>query len=285
MTPFLTRGVVGLPTFRFREWGELLRSSLPIALATVIGVVYLRFLTILMFQFTTETETGLFGTSARIIEAISGLPLLAFMVALPVMSTSRPGDRERLRAILQRMVEVGMVFAWMLVTFLFLGARPIIEILGGEEYRGAVPVLQIQSFALVGSLLAMACMMATIAMDLRRSIVAANVFALVTVVVLGVPSVLLWGAEGAAAATVVGDTAMGLSYWYLLGRTDASVRPNLSHIWKSVLATAVAIGVAELSGTPDLLATGIGLVVFGAVALLTRAVPKEVFHAMRSFRS
>ena len=286
LTPALAgRGVLGLPSFRFREWGELIKSSLPIALAAVVGVVYLRFLTILMFQFTTDTETGLFGTSARIIEAIGGLPLLAFMVALPVMSLSNEEDRERMRSIFQRMVEVGMVFSWLLVTFLFLGAKPIIEVVGGAEYAGAVPVLQIQSFALVGSLLAMACLMAAIAMDMRRTIIAANTFALVTVVVLGVPTVLLWGAQGAAAATVLGETAMGLGYWYLIGRADALNRPSLMHAWKPMLATGAAIAAAALSGADDAAATAIGLVVFSLIALATRAVPAEVFDAMRNFRS
>jgi O-antigen/teichoic acid export membrane protein len=282
LTPVLVgRALVGRPTFEPRAWGDLLRRSLPIALASVIGVIYLRFLTIIMFQFTSETETGLFGTSARIIEAIGGVPLLAFMVALPVMSLSNDEDRERLRGILQRMAEVGLIGSCFLVTGLVLGARPIIEIVGGPEYEDAIPVLQIQSFALVGGLLAMASLMAAIARDQRRTILVANTSALVSVVVVGIPAVLLGGAKGAALATVVGESALGLGYWYLLGRHDHADRPQLGHAWRSLLALAAGLGVGLLSGLGDVTRTAVGLAVFTLVALAIRAVPREVFDAFR----
>lgn len=281
ITPLVTgRAVLGLPSFRIFEWGDLIKKALPIALAAIVGVIYLRFLTILMYQFSTETETGLFGTAARIVEAVSGIPLLAFMVALPALSVADDANRERTRELFQKMCEVGMIASWMIATALFIGARPIIEVLGGTEYLGAVPVLQIQCFALVGSLLAIACLMAAIAMDMRKTIVSANTLALVTVVAIGVPSVLLWGAEGAAAATVVGEAMLGLGYVWLIGREDKTVQPSLTHTWKGMLATGVAIGVAELSGTGDVIATIIGLIVFTIIALLTRAVPPEVFDAL-----
>jgi O-antigen/teichoic acid export membrane protein len=282
LTPMLAGpALVGRPTFEMRAWGDLLSRSLPIAFASVIGVIYTRFLVIIMFQLTSDRETGLFGTSARILEAIGGLPLLAFMVALPVMSLSSDEQSGRLRGILQRMVETGMLGACFLVTGLVLGARPIIEVVGGAEYEGAISVLQIQSFALVGSLLAMACMMAAIAMDRRRTILVANTTALVSVVVLGVPAVLLWGARGAALATVVGESALGLGYWYLLGRRDSAVRPSLGHSWKGLLALVAGLCFALLSGLGDVARTGVGLAVFIVVALVTRAVPPEVFEALR----
>jgi O-antigen/teichoic acid export membrane protein len=282
LTPILVgRALVGRPTFEPHAWGLLLRHSLPIAFASVIGIIYLRFLAIIMFQFTSDTETGLFGTSARIIESIGGLPLLAFMVALPVMSLSNDEDRERLRGILQRMVDVGFLGSCLLVTGLVLGARPIIEIVGGSEYEGAIRVLQIQSFALVGSLLAMACLMAAIARDQRRTILIANTGALVSVVVLGIPAVLLWGAQGAAFATVAGESALGIGYWYLLGRKDSADRPRLGHSWKGLLGLVAGLSVALLSGLGDVARTGIGLAVFALVALVTRAVPPEVFEAFR----
>jgi O-antigen/teichoic acid export membrane protein len=285
LTPIVAgHAFVGRPTFEPRAWGVLLRRSLPIALASVIGVIYLRFLVIIMFQFTSDRETGLFGTSARIVEAIGGLPLLAFMVALPVMSLSNDEDKERLRLIVQRMVDIGFLGSCFLVTGLVLGARPIILIVGGAEYKGAIPVLQIQSFALIGTLLAMASLMAAIARDQRRTILVANTSALLSVIIVGIPAVLLGGAQGAALATVVGESALGLGYWRLLGRHEPADRPQLGHALRCLLALAAALGVALLSGLGDVARTGVGLAVFTLIALAVRAVPQEVFEAVRPRR-
>lgn len=282
LTPMLAgRAVTGRPTFELRSWAALLRRSLPIAFATVVGVIYTRFLAVIMFQLTSDTETGLFGTSARIMEAVGGLPLLAFMVALPVLSLSHNEQRERVRAILQLMVQVAFLGSCFLVTGLVLGADIIIQIVGGPEYEAAVPVLQIQSLALVGSLLATACLMAAIAMDHRRTILIANTTALITVVLLGVPAVLLWGAEGAAIATVVGESALGFCYWYLLGRKDATDRPKLMPAWKAVVAMVAGLLAGHLSGLGDVMQVLIGIAVFAVVVLATRAVPAEVFAAFR----
>lgn len=282
VTPrLLARGSLSWPTLRLRESRDLVRKSLIMALATVIGAVYLRLLTLLVFQLADETQTGLFGTSARVLEALSGLPLMVFLVALPVMSLAYTENRDSLRSFFQRMVEVSTVTACLLVTVLVVGARPIILAVGGAEYEGAVPVLQIHSLALVGALFAMACTMAAIAMDLDSSILRANGTALVSAVVFGIPAVLLWGATGAAIATIAGDLAMAGVYWYALGKADREMRPRLSHAWKSVIATVVAVAAANAVEVGDVAATFIALIVFCAIALLTKAVPAEVFDALR----
>ncbi|WP_392544869.1 oligosaccharide flippase family protein [Oryzobacter telluris] len=282
VTPrLLAKGSLGWPTLRLRESGELVRKSLIMALATVVGAVYLRLLTLLVFQLSDETQTGLFGTSARILEAITGLPLLVFLVALPVMSLAYKENRNSLRRFFQRMVEVSTVVTWFFVTVLVVGAEPIILAVGGAEYAQAIPVLQVQSLALVGALLAMASTMAAIAMDLDASILRANATALGCAFVLGIPAVLLWGALGAAVATVAGDLAMAAVYWVALGRADAQMRPRLRHTWKALVAAMAAVVVATVAPVGDLVATGIAAAVFVAVALVTRAVPAEVFDALR----
>jgi O-antigen/teichoic acid export membrane protein len=282
LTPALAgRAVTALPSFEFRAWGRLLHRSLPIAFATVVGVVYTRFLAVIVFQLSSDEQTGLFGTSARILEAIGGLPLLAFMVALPVLSQRSDQQRDRVRNILQLMVQVALLGACMLATVLVLGADVIIAIVGGAEYREAVPVLQIQSFSLIGSLLATACLMAAIAVDERRTILLANTLALVTVVAFGVPAVIWAGAQGAAIAAVAGESALGLGYWYLLGRGGVALRPRLRSAWKPLVAMALSVVVAELSGFGDYSRPAVGVLAFVVLALCLRAVPSELFAAFR----
>lgn len=281
LTPILAaRGVIGWPRFNFDEWRELVISALPIALAAVIGVIYLRMLTILMYQFSTETETGLFGTSARIIEAVAGLPLLAFIVALPVLSALNNENIERMTAIFQGMIEVGLIFAWLIATIFFLGADPLIELIGGKSYAGAAEVLKIQGFSLIGTLVAIACMMVMIASERRRQIIYSNAAAMASVFVIGIPFVLLWSANGAAAAAVVGELALGLAYLFMIRRDKGLPQARLTHTWKPVVGCALGIGVASATGFEPILATVIGGLVFAAVIVATKAIPPEIAHSL-----
>src|SRR5204862_3989890 len=59
---FLVRGTTPvLPTASPRQWGELLRESLPFAAAMAVGVLYFRVAVILMSVVSTGHETGLYS--------------------------------------------------------------------------------------------------------------------------------------------------------------------------------------------------------------------------------
>lgn len=276
---FASKGVIGPPTFDLMRWRALVRRAMPIAIGAIIGVFYIRLLVILMYQFSSDFETGLFGASARVIEALSGLPLLVFMVALPLLSASHSAKDVRLPVVYQRMIEVGGVFAAFCVTVLFVGSTPIVELIGGSEYEGAAEILRIQSFAMLGTLPAMACLMVAIAIDQRRTIIAANVTALGVAVLVGVPLIHAYDANGAAITAVVGEAVMAALYLVLLTRSGV-VRPNLLPLWKPWLAALLAIVIAELTGLDLVLETVIAVVVFAVVIVVTRAVPREVAEAI-----
>ena len=74
----------------------LARIGLPIAVATVLGVLYLRLLVVLMSILEdSEDEIGYFVTSTRVFEVVGGLPFLFGAVVLPVL-TAVAGDHDRL---------------------------------------------------------------------------------------------------------------------------------------------------------------------------------------------
>ena len=83
----------------------LLRETLPLAVAFAMSVIYFRVLVVLVSLLSTETETGLFGTSFRIFEMLLGLPALILSVALPLLSVAGDEDEARLRRGLQSMTE------------------------------------------------------------------------------------------------------------------------------------------------------------------------------------
>ena len=94
---------------------QLLRETLPLAVAFAMSVIYFRVLVVLVSLLSTEVETGLFGTSFRIFEMLLGLPALILSVALPLLSVAGDEDDSRLRRALQSMTEASLLIATLLV--------------------------------------------------------------------------------------------------------------------------------------------------------------------------
>lgn len=282
LTPVLAgRHSVAPPSFNFRAWKPLLIKALPVAIGTTIAVLYLRILTVLMYELTNDFETGLFSTSVRVVELIVAVPWIVFGVVLPVLSVANSEDRVRTAYVFQRMIDVGLLAATLIAVALCLAAQPIIDVIGGAEYDGAVPVLQIQAFAIIGAFVAQACMYAAVAMELLTEVMIANAIGLVTVIAIGIPLIDQAQAQGAAVAALIAELVTAIAYLVLVSRASPETRPSLRHAWKPALAGGAAIGAALLSGTPAVAQTFIAIVVSTLIAVATRAVPSEVFDALR----
>lgn len=284
LTPWLAgRTAMALPTFNFREWIPLLKMALPVAIASTIAILVVRVLTIVMFQISTDYETGLFSTSVRIVELIVGLAWIVFATVLPVLSVAESEDRARMSYILQRMLDVGLIASAALAVVLCLGAPFIVPLIGGSAYDAAVPVLQIQAFALIGSFASQALMYAAIATNNTRGLIVANAIGLVSIIAIGIPMITAWEAQGAAAATVAAELITAVAYWVLVGRS-LDARPHIRDIWKPVVGGAAAFGFAYLTGLPAAAEAIVAMIIFIILMIVTKAIPPEVIDALNPRR-
>jgi O-antigen/teichoic acid export membrane protein len=261
----------------------LVRQALPLAVALAMSVVYFRVLVILTSVLGTETETGLFGTSFRIFEVLFGLPLLVLSVALPLLAVAGAEDPERLRFALQRMTEVALAASLLLVLVLVPLADPMIELLGGDEYDDAGPVLQIQALALVAVFLGQTWQLGLVALRRQADVAIANGLALVAVVALGFALIPRWGANGAAVAAVVAETLLALATFVLLVRTRGEAAPRFGFALRLLPAAAAGALVLALP-LPGVVLALLAGATFLALALALRAFPPELLPALRGRR-
>ena len=199
----------------------LLGVALPIAIANVLGIMYLRILVILMSLLAaSEAEVGNYVTSTRVVELVAGLPFLLVSVVLPVQAVAALHDPERVRYITARMTETMAVGGILVALFVSFAADPIIRILGGDEYAGAVPVLQIQCLAIVTIFLAAAWNPAIVALGHAKALVATTGTGVVVVLVAGVVLIPRHDAQGAAVAAALADLALCIATYVALRRAS-----------------------------------------------------------------
>jgi O-antigen/teichoic acid export membrane protein len=259
---------------------KLLRETVPLAVAFAMSVVYFRVLVVLVSLLSTEEQTGLFGTSFRIFEMLLGLPALILSVALPLLSVAGDEDDSRLRRALQSMTEASLLIAALLVVGIAILAEPGIRLVGGEEYLGAVPVLRIQALALIPVFLVQTWQLGLIAGRAQRAMAVANGLALVLVLALGLAFVPSGGAKAAAWVAVAAETGLALFLWIALHRTNPAGAPSLGSAWKVAVAAGLAVGAGYLLRDSPVVGVCVATVVFVAVAIVTRAVPADLYHAI-----
>jgi O-antigen/teichoic acid export membrane protein len=279
VTPFFLRGVLVVrPRFDRERWGALIREALPLAVALALYVVYFRVLVIMMSLMASEVETGLFATSFRIFEVVFGLPTILMFVALPVLSAAAH-DSERMRYVLQRMTEVGLIGALYFV-FLFVAlAEPIVRVLGGAEYADAAPVLRIQALALLGVFFGQAWQTGLISVGRQSAVAVANGVALLVLLVLGPALIEVAGAEGAAAAAAVAETVLAGLLFLSLRRPKVGLEPHFGFVWRLLPAAAV-LGAALLLPVPLPAVVVLASLAFLAAIRLTGALPPELLAAV-----
>jgi O-antigen/teichoic acid export membrane protein len=281
LTPaFLGRRLVWRPRRDRDEWRILIREALPLAGSVVMGVLYFRLLIVITSLIASAVATGLFATSFRVVEILYGVSALITTTALPVLAAAAD-DRERLGYMLQRMIEVALIAACLLVVLIVVLAQPVLDLLGGSQYRQAAPVLRIQVLALIPVFLAHACQIGLISIRRQRALASASAFALVLVVCLGAVLVPLYGAKGAAFAAVGSECAFAAVLLLLVIRADPALAPTFSFLWKPLAALGSAAAVAtlaHLSAPSAAIAAGF---TFVGVIIATRALPPEVWDAAR----
>jgi O-antigen/teichoic acid export membrane protein len=258
----------------------LLRETLPLAVAFAMSVIYFRVLVVLVSLLSNETETGLFGTSFRIFEMLLALPALILSVALPLLSVAGDEDDARLRRGLQSMTEAALLIAALLVVVIAILADPGIRLVGGDEYAGAASVLRIQALALMPLFLVQTWQLGLIAGRAQRALAIANGLALALVFVLGLAFVPSGGAEAAAWVAVGAETALALFLWISLDRMRAGGAPSLRFAWKVAAAGGLAGAAGYVLRDSPVVSAVVATGLFVAVALVTRAVPPDVYHAL-----
>jgi O-antigen/teichoic acid export membrane protein len=229
-----------------------------------------------------EDEVGYFVTSTRVFEVVGGLPFLISAVVLPVLTVVARDDRERLVYMTGRITQVMALGGVLMALVLWTLAEPLVVLLGGEEYRPAAPVLQIQAFAAITVFVSTGWQPTLFGLGRVRSSAAAIGAGLVAVLVAGLVLIPDQGATGAAIAAVVGDFVLCVAVYVALRLAGPGPWFSGGMSLRVAGAAGVAVAVGLIPGLPDGLRALAVTAAFAGAVLLLRAVPEELTAAVRA---
>ncbi|MHB1567562.1 MAG: lipopolysaccharide biosynthesis protein [Solirubrobacteraceae bacterium] len=269
-----------VPRLRGGEQWPLVRDTLSYAAAIAVNTLYFRITIIVMSLVAASQQTGYFATSFRVTEVLIGVPSLAIGAAFPILSRSVHNDRARFAFAAERIVELASIAGTALAVAVALSAPFVISVLAGPAGRPAVPVLQIQSIALLATFLTTAGGFVLLSLRRHRALLVTNCVALLTNLLLTLVLVHADQAQGGAIAGVIAESGLAITLLVLMIRAGV-VRIRASRLAATSIAGLAAALPLIVPGLDPLLRLLLGLTVYVAVLGLFGLIPPEVRHALR----
>lgn len=282
LTAWLVRGTIPfVPAFDPRAWGRLLRLVLPYAAASAIGAVYVSLVVVLTSLVATQEETGYFSAAFRVFSVLSVVPSLLVASAFPILARAARDDRERLRYALQRLWDTALVIGAGAAVLTAVGAPVAIDVIAGPDYEPSVPVLRIMAGALFASFFVAIWGFGLLSIGAYRSLLVANLIALAVAGGLALLLAPEYGADGAATATLLGELVLAIALGVQLMWSRKDLRVELRIVPRVFVAAALAAAVLLIPGLPNAIDLALASVVYLVAVVVLRAVPDEVWAALR----
>jgi O-antigen/teichoic acid export membrane protein len=265
-----------VPVYDRVLWRDTLRQVLPVAAATTFGTVYFRLVLIVMSLVGTESQTGHFSVSFRIMEIALSIPALIVASAFPILVRAASHDRARLNYALTRIVEVGVILGLWVALIIWLLAPLAVDVVSGGRSHETIGALRLQGLSMPASFLVAAGGSALLSLRDNRGLLIANAGALVTALVASLLLIGPLGAEGAALAITIAEVGLA-TLMAVFARRGAQL-----HVPARLLLAlpAAAAGWALGTALPEVAGAVVATALYFGVLLALRVVPREVIEAL-----
>ena len=141
--------------FDFSYWKEVLKTTIPIALAIVFTLIYFKIDSIfLSLSFINKAsvnalaDVGIYAVAYKILEGLIFFPAMLVGLIMPLLSKFAIANLVDFKRIFQKTLDVLILFVVPLMIGLIVLALPIVNLIGGDNFGPSAPVLQILSIAI-----------------------------------------------------------------------------------------------------------------------------------------
>jgi PST family polysaccharide transporter len=194
-------------SFQFSRATVLLSESWPLILSGFAATIYLKIDQIMLAQMVSDQAVGIYAVASRISEVWYIVPTVLVSSLFPKIIELRDGDLDKFKRYMQKGYDSLFILSLAIAIPVSIFAEPIVLTLFGKSYQDSAPILAIHVWA--GLFIFMRALLSkwlVIEHLLMFSLVTHGLGALINVI-LNIILIPLYGALGAAIATVVSYSA------------------------------------------------------------------------------
>jgi O-antigen/teichoic acid export membrane protein len=267
-----------------REWWSLLRPSLPIGLTVMFTMFYYWNGTTLLSKLRGYEAVGTYSAAFRLAMGFAFAGLAFSGGVFPLFSRLFVSDPARSARALELALRYMMMLTLPVAAFVAVFARPLILLLYGGGYQGAVSLLRILGWWGVCASLNSLLSNFFISVDHPGAVTVQTGLALGVNLVLNLMLIPAIGAVGAAVSIVAAE-AVSLFFLvalHLRSPAHVRVRPLLGNALRVVAALSLAV-LAAMAVTRWGVAVGlpVGLTLYGLLLFATGGVGKDDWKILR----
>ncbi len=202
-----------LPTKRMTA--SIFFLSLPLVLFSVFGEIYARIDQIMLRHFIDTTTVGFYAAAVRVTELCYTLPNILIGALFPALvNASRDSQAEYSKRFKVFFITLG-ASSFIISILFFLSSDIFIKIIYGTEFFASGAILKIYIFSLFGSFISGLIYQDLIIKNNTRLLITLPALTAILNITLNIYFIPLYGAPGAALATVISYNLTPV-FWYVL---------------------------------------------------------------------
>lgn len=252
--------------FDWSFWKRCIREAWPMGAMAVCTVIYYRIDMVMLSLMKGETAVGLYGAAFKLSEISTIIPTMFMLSVFPVMSKYHKDSRRSFIRAYEKSIRYLLYIALPMALGVTLLARPIINVIFGNEFSGSIVALQIVIWAAASTYLTVVVGTALVTANRQMTHLKLAFGAAILNVSLNLIVIPKYGYVGASATTVATRASIVLVGIFLLNRFGYRfhmievIAPPLFAFCGSVVAAMI------------LAAVGINVLVISMVAVVTYGV-------------
>ncbi len=214
------------PTYNREIWLSMLRTSTPIGLAFIIGLLYFRADALILSYMSTARQIGYYGVAYSIVSVFLSLPVILSRTFLPrLVNASGDEIQSTVRSTLDYYA-IGGTFG---ATAIIVCGPTVIEIVAGRHFGASVSPLRVLGLGLLFISVSTGLSSVCVARGFSSKLFVVSLISLVINIALNIAVIPEFGIVGSALATLVCEIIATVVFAYLV-RKEVEVHSNLVRV-------------------------------------------------------
>jgi len=266
----------------FGLWRHLLKECLPLALTSVIAIIYYRIDVVMLSMMKGDVPVGIYSAAYRLCEPFPLIPYALMMSLFPLMSIYFKESDERLMKVYRLAIKYILIIMLPIAVGVTFIADKVILLVYGAEFASSTIALQILIWAILFGSMNSVMLNLLVAID-RQTLNAWTVgLGAVVNIILNFILIPIMSFTGAAITTVVTNAVICVVCFYFVSKYLQMIP-----VWKTAVGPVAACIVMALflfycSNINLLLLIPIAVVVYFVILLGLKVFDKDEWNIIRS---
>lgn len=285
------------PRFDFDLWKNVLKKALPYGIALILGTIYFRIDSILIYFLRNEKEVGIYAVGMRILEHVSVLPLYFMNSVLPVLTKALKEKSDKYKKVISYSFDFLSALSVPMVVGTVILAYPIIFVVStpeflsrlSEGFYGSDIALQVLIFALLFQFLNILFSFILIALDKQVRLLYINAACVLFNIVTNLIFIPHYGFVGAAVTSVFSELFILIATYIAAKRLlkfSLSFKNTLKIIFSSLVMGLIIylfqpVTYKFLQNWNLIVLVPLGVVIYIVMLFLTRTISKEMLGLLK----